>query len=349
MQYVANDANSHLAYVLERAGRIRVLVDDVLQVAPVLDISAAVITPGECGLQGMTLAPDFATSHQFFLQYTTGENAGFHTRVSRFTMAADGLTASSAATPICYIDQPNDTHKGGTIHFRDGHLYMALGDGRNPIDSGAEAQDPLSLLGKVLRIDTSGDDFPADPDNNYAVPADNPFVGTAGVRGEIWDFGLRNPFRWSVDSQTGAFLIADVGESSYEEVNYEPSNAGGRNYGWRLREGFHPSGLPGLTYPIAFTNPYFEYSHAVGSAVVGGFVVRSAGLGVTGRYLVADYISNHLWAMPVGPAVSNIGEATDILVSGGWNGIVSLDPDSNGQPVVTELNAGRVSRIEPAP
>lgn len=347
MQYIANSANSHLAYVLERPGRVRVLRDDVLVSTPVLDISSVVVTDGECGLQGMTLAPDFASSRQFYLQYNTQDSGVLHTRISRYTMSADGLTASGG-TPIFMVDQPYTNHKGGTIHFRDGMLFLALGDGGSGNDPENRAQNPQSLLGKVLRIDPTGDDFPTDPDNNYRVPSDNPFVnrGTVSVRGEIWDFGMRNPFRWSIDSTNGALLIADVGQDAYEEVDYEPAGSGGRNYGWRQREGLHPTTNGGSVFPIATTDPVLEYDHSVGKSIIGGFVVHTSTLGINGRYLFADYITNHLWQVPVGSPMS---ASSEISVTGGWNGIVSIDPDAHNQPMVVELNAGRVSRLIPTP
>ena len=353
MQYVASTADARLAYVLEREGRVRVMVDDTLASAFVLDLTNVVITDGECGLQGMALAPDFKTSRAFYLQYNTRDDGVIHTRVTRFTMAADGRSASGGA-PVFYVDQPYTNHKGGTINFGgDGLLYLALGDGGNGNDPGNRAQDPQSLLGKVLRIDPSGDDLPSDPNNDYRIPATNPFVGTAGVRGEIWDFGVRNPFRWSVDSKTKAFVFADVGQDHYEELDYEPANAGGRNYGWRVREGLHASGNDGPLFSQTLTDPFLEYDHSVGHSITGGFVVRSSSLGLDGHYLFADFVDNHLWSLPLTlsggeAAPTSLAVSTEISVTGGWNGIVSINPDANGQPVVVELNAGMVSRLVPS-
>lgn len=347
MQYNASPDDPALAYVLERAGVVRVIQNDVLLSPPVLDLSGVVVTDGECGLQGMAFAPDFASSRAFYLTYNTNEGGTLHTRVDRFTMSADGLTATGGGTHVFYVDQPYTNHKGGTIRFRDGYLYLGLGDGGSGNDPDNRAQDPQSLLGKMLRIDPAGDDFPGDPDNNYAIPASNPFVGVGGVRGEIWDFGMRNPFRWSVDAQTGALTIADVGQDAYEEVDFEPVGSGGRNYGWRQREGKHATGNGGASYPLPFTDPYLEYPHPLGRAIVGGFIVRSAGLGLDDRYLMADYETNHLWSAPAGPGDATMADTQEIIVTGGWNGIVSIDPDANGQPVVVELNTGNVWRLTP--
>lgn len=352
MQYVADPTNVHRAYVLERPGRVRVLIDDVLQTTPVLDISGVVVTPGECGLAGMTFAPDFDASRAFYLYYNTQSGSQIYTRVTRFTMSNDGLSASGG-TPIFRVEQPFENHKGGTIHFgSDGMLYLALGDGGSGNDPDNRAQSPTSLLGKMLRIDPNGDDLPGDAENNYAIPGDNPFVGTAGVRGEIWAAGLRNPFRWSVDPTDGAFVIADVGQDAYEEIDYVPPGVSGLNFGWRLREGFHPTGLGGTAFSDSLTTPFLEYSHATGSSIIGGYVYRTARLGFGDRFLFADYVSNHLWAAPLSFAggtarTTSVGASKELTVGGGWNGIVSIDPDADGEPIVVELNAGRVSRLSP--
>ena len=346
MQYIANSVNAHLAYVLERSGKVRVLVNDALQTTPVLDITGIVYTEGECGLQGMVLAPDFGTSHVFYLQYNTLDGGVIHTRVTRFTMAADDLAASPSGSPVFSVEQPYTNHKGGTVQFGgDGYLYLALGDGGAGNDPGNRAQDPQSLLGKVLRIDPSGDDLPADAENNYRIPKDNPFVGIAGVRGEIWDFGMRNPFRWTVDAKTKALILADVGQDHYEEVDYEPAGKGGRNYGWRVREGLHASGNDGPLYSQTLTDPFLEYDHSVGHSIIGGYIDRTSTLGLKDRYLFADYVDNHLWSIPItlnaGEAVStSLAASSEITINGGWNGIVAIDPDANGEPIVVEVERG---------
>ena len=352
MQYVASTADPRIAYVLERAGTIRLLVDDALASSIVLDLTSVVSTDGEGGLQSMALAPDFASSRAFYLQYTVREGGLFLTRVSRFTMAADGRSASPVGAPVFRLEQPYDNHNGGTIRFRDGLLYIALGDGGAGNDPGDRAQNPQSLLGKVLRIDPTGDGLPNDPDNDYRIPSDNPFVGVAGTRGEIWAFGMRNPFRWSVDTKTGAFLYADVGQDAYEEIDYEPKGVGGRNYGWRVREGLHGTDLGGTPYGRAFTEPFLEYDHSTGRSITGGYVVREDTLGLSGRYLFADFVTNRLWSVPLtlsaGEAVrKGIDAAQEIPVAEDWNGIVAIEPDAKGRPVVVELIAGRVSRIVP--
>lgn len=357
MQYLAHPSRNDLAYVLQRGGQVRVLLSDVLQAALVLDVSSFVTTTGEGGLLGMTFDPNFASNRYFYLHYSTGPD--IDTQVTRFTMNADMVSASLAsAHSIIKIGQaPYAVHKGGSIHFgADGFLYMAMGDGGLANDPFNRAQDPTSLLGKVLRIDPSGDDFGADPDNNYAIPVSNPYVGTAGVRGEIWDFGFRNPFRWTVDVPTGALIIADVGQESFEELDYEPAGRGGRNYGWRVREGLSVTTNPGPTFGTVFAEPFMDYSHAYGEAVIGGFIYRGSAIGgLSGRYFFGDYIESRVWSVAIGldgageARRTTIGAATEHPVPGGFDGVVSIDPDPNGEPVVCELNSGRVSRLVPAP
>ena len=353
VQYVASTADARIGYVLELKGRIRALVDDALVSAPVLDLTGTVETEGEAGLLGMALAPDFPSSRLFYLHYDTREEGAIQTRVSRFRMAADGLSATMDRA-ILRFPQPFSNHNGGSLHFgKDGFLYLAFGDGGSANDPGNRAQDPTLFLGKVLRIDPTGDDFPADENANYRVPPTNPFVNVPGVRSEIWDFGMRNPFRWTVDAQTGALIFGDVGQGAYEEIDVEPAGRGGRNYGWRMREGRHDSGNAGPLYPIPVTEPTLEYDHSVGASITGGYVVRTGTLGIKDRYLVGDFALGHLWSVPLdlkneGTSVSSAALA-EIRVESVWAGIVSIDPDAKGEPIVTEINAGRVSRLVPAP
>ena len=355
MQYVGDPANRHLAYVLDRPGSVRVLLDDALQSSKVLDLTGIVVTDGECGLQGMTFSPDYSTSRAFYLQYNTSEGGSLVTRVTRFRMASDGLSASATGEPVFRVLQPYTNHKGGTIHFGgDGLLYLALGDGGSANDPQGRAQSPTSLLGKVLRLDPSGDDLPGDPENNYRVPPTNPFVGVEGVRGEIWDFGVRNPFRWSIDAKTKALVFADVGQDAFEEVDYEPAGRGGRNYGWRVREGLHATTNAGPVYSEALADSFLEYDHTVGKSITGGYVVRTSTLGLQDRYLFADFVANRVWSVPLeltsGEAVStSVAAGSEISAESAWSGIVSIDPDADGRPVVTELIAHRVSRLVAAP
>ncbi len=360
MMYIVNPADSTQAYVVERPGRIRLMTNDVLQSTNVLDITGSVVTSGECGLLGMAFDPNFSSNHYVYLHYNGG--SPIETRIVRFTMNGAG-TSMGSAFPIFSFQQPTTTnHKGGSINFgSDGKLYLMTGDGGGGNDPNNYAQTPTSFLGKVLRIDPSGDDFPADPNQNYSVPADNPWVGTAGVNPEIWDFGMRNPFRWSVDPVTGGFLIADVGQDAYEEVDYEPAGHGHRNYGWSVREGVVDTTNPGPAYFTPLTNPFLTYSHAFGETVIGGFIYRGTALdpALAGRYFFADYITAKIVSVPFslsgGEAVTtSINSAMDhtasINIGLGVNSIsgpVSVSPDKNGEIMICDLNRGTVVRLIP--
>lgn len=352
MQYKAVPGSPTLAYVLERGGKVRVLVNDVLQSTPVLDISGSVSTDGEGGLLGIAFDPDFASNRQIYLHFTEGGNV--NTQVSRYTLNPGLLTGSTgSAVSIINITQPGTTnHKGGSINFgSDGFLYLANGDGGGGDDPNNFAQDPASLLGKMLRIDPNGDDFPTDAANNYAIPSSNPYVGASAARDEIWAFGLRNPFRWTLDQPTGAFLIADVGQGAFEEVNYQPSGASGRNYGWRVREGNSVTGNGGPTFGSTLKAPFFVIPHPSARSITGGFVYRGTQIsGLGGRYLVADYVTDKLWAVPLsftgGEANAvDLGAATQLSLSASLNGVVDISPDSAGRPILTQLNSGTISRL----
>lgn len=356
MQYKAVPGQPTLAYIVERGGVIKVVVNDTVQSTPLINISTILSTTGEGGLFGIAFDPNFATNRYVYLHYSTG--ADVDTTIVRYTVDSTFLTASTGSSqPILKVAQaPYSNHKGGSLNFGgDNMLYVALGDGGSGNDPLNRSQDKTTLLGKMLRIDPTGDAYPTDPDNNYSIPAGNPFLSDSTVRPEIWAFGLRNPFRWNYDAVLNGFMIADVGQDSYEEVNFVAQSNGGRNFGWRVREGRHSITNPGPTFGTAFTDPFFEYSHSSGRSITGGYVYRGTTQPVlAGKYLVADYVNNTLWAVPITVAG---GEATIVQlavagvasVSGSLNGTVSIDPDATGEPVITELNAGTVSRLVPPP
>ena len=292
-------------YVVEQGGRIRIVRAGVLQAADFLDLTPMVLSGGERGLLGLAFSPDYAVSGRLFVNYTRQPDG--HTVVSRYRRSsADPLRADPASrfdlrwpNGNRFITQPFENHNAGDLVFgSDGKLYIPLGDGGSANDPDHRAQNPTELLGKILRIDTGVSD--ADPEG-YDVPADNPFIGQALP--EIWDFGLRNPFRVTVDridhGGTGALVIADVGQNAWEEIDYEPFGAGGLNYGWRNREGAHDNVT---TRPPAFgplVDPIAEYSHAVGNVITGGEVYRGSALGIGffGRYFFADFGSRRIWSI----------------------------------------------------
>jgi glucose/arabinose dehydrogenase len=303
-------------FVVEQGGRIRVVRNGVVQPADFLDLTAVVLDGGERGLLGMALAPDYASSGRFFINYTREPDG--HTVIARYRRSADPNRADPASgfnlrwpNENDFITQPFANHNGGDLQFgSDGFLYIPLGDGGAGNDPDHRAQNPASLLGKVLRINVNVSDADAE---GYDIPPNNPFAGRPDVLHEIWAFGLRNPFRFTVDhiarGGTGALVIADVGQNAWEEINYEPFGAAGRNYGWRNREGAHPNVE---TLPSAYTpliDPFHEYSHAEGNVITGGVVYRGTGLdvGFWGRYFYADFGARRVWS--VGISLDGAGEA----------------------------------------
>src|SRR5262245_52168004 len=247
MAIVQDPTQPNVQFVVEQAGRIRVVRNTALEPFDFLDFRPLVSAGGEQGLLGLAFAPDYAASGRFFVNYTRLPDG--NTVVSRYRRSAtDPLRAdASSRFDLRWPDgnrsifQPFPNHNGGDLEFgSDGYLYIPLGDGGSGNDPDHRAQNPMELLGKILRINTNVSD---EDQEGYDVPPDNPFVGRPDVLWEIWDFGLRNPFRVTIDridhGGTGALVIADVGQNAWEEIDYEPFDAGGRNYGWRNREGAH--------------------------------------------------------------------------------------------------------------
>jgi glucose/arabinose dehydrogenase len=307
-------------YVVQLSGTVRVLQGGTLLPTPFLDLTGVVKPGGELGLLGFVFSPDTA-SGRVFVNFT---DVNGDTVVARFTRPADNPLVANPASRLdlqwpdgqLVIKQPGKNHKGGHLAFGpDGYLYIGLGDGLDPYDPLNNAQNPATLLGKMLRIDVNVPDADL---KGYSVPPTNPFVGQA-VLPEIWAFGLRNPWRYSFDNVslggTGALIIGDVGQQTREEVDYEPAGRGGRNYGWRMREGTVPAPGAPPTPPafLPLTEPLFDYPRTLGRAVTGGYVYRGSALPAAfkGRYFVGDFIRG--FVASVGLAVNpTTGEATVI-------------------------------------
>jgi len=287
---------------VERAGVIRI-VESNGQVLPkpFLDISNTVDSEqyDEMGMLGLAFEPDYATTGRFYVYYTGPGSAGGNTlHLSRFQVSGNANVADTTETNILTIDHPtNPNHDGGQLQFGpDGFLYLGPGDGGGACDTPNNAQHKDRLLGKLLRLNVTG--VPT-----YTIPASNPFTQTVGARAEVWAFGLRNPFRFSFDRETGELYIGDVGQDKYEEVDYQPAAAGGRNYGWHCYEGFHdfdPGDCVGVTNIIS---PVAEYPHTssvvqVGDAIIGGYVYRGSQYpALNGYYFYADNGTGNMWAM----------------------------------------------------
>jgi glucose/arabinose dehydrogenase len=360
---VQDPADQTVLMVLEQAGRVRVVKGGVLQTADFIDLRSAVLSGGERGLLGLAFAPDYATSGRFYVCFTDRNG---HIVVSRLNRSpVDPLRADPASRFDLvwpdgrrFVVHPFSNHNGGNLAFGpDGFLYIGMGDGGSGNDPQNHAQNPHSLLGKMLRLDVS---VPDDDARGYAVPSTNPYVGSAAALWEIWSFGLRNPWRWSFDNPlrggTGAIVIADVGQNAWEEINYEPAGAGGRNYGWRIREGAHDNvtNLPPFSTPLR--DPMWEYPHAEGRSVTGGFVYRGRSLGsqYVGRYFFADFVRSRVWSLrlTIDP-VSRAAAADDLVEHTAEFGVGATSPssfgvDANGELYVVNHN-GAVHRVDPPP
>ena len=365
LAFVQDPIDRTLQYVVEQGGRIRIIRGGVVLAADFLNLTSFVRSGGEQGLLGLAFAPDFATSGRFYVNFT---NTSGDTVVSRFRRSIDGLVADPSTRfdlkwagvgAPAIIGQPFTNHNGGHLAFGpDGFLYIGLGDGGSANDPQHRAQNPTELLGKMLRIDVN---VPLTHATGYAIPGDNPFVrsGPANTRQEIWSFGLRNPWRYTFDEParggTGALLIADVGQGAWEEVDYEPRGRGGRNYGWRNREGAHnnvTSQAPAFTPLI---DPIHEYSHATGQSITGGFVYRGSALPAAfhGRYFYADYVAARVWSIALtvnastGEATaSDVREHTAELSAGAALGnISSFGVDSDGELYLVSHSRGTILKI----
>jgi len=279
-------------FVTEHAGRILIIKDDVLQDQPLLDIHGKVKNDGEMGLIGLAFDPSFATNRYFYVTYSDIRDTS--TVVSRFT-ADSQLTAADPATEKVLLRQPQiyPNHKGGQLAFgSDGYLYIGLGDGGSAGDPQDNAQNLGTWLGKILRIDV----HKGDP---YAVPVDNPFVKTAGAKPEIWDYGLRNPWRFSFVRTNHQLVIADVGQDKSEEIDVEAAGKGGNNYGWRCVEG-DQSYNPANCKPVdSYVAPRFTYTHDnERCSITGGFVYEGNRLATfVGRYIYGDYCTGEIWSV----------------------------------------------------
>jgi glucose/arabinose dehydrogenase len=363
---VQDPTNPSVQFVVQQRGRIRTVQAGGVLPTDFLNLSSVVSSSGgERGLLGMVFAPDYATSRRFYVNFT--DTSG-HTVVARFRSSNDPLVADAAsrfdlrwngAAAPALIEQPYANHNGGHLAFGpDGYLYVGLGDGGSANDPQHRAQNPAELLGKMLRIDVS---VPEDDPIGYRVPANNPFVasGPAGTRREIWAFGLRNPWRYSFDDisrgGTGALVIGDVGQGALEEIDYEPRAVGGRNYGWRNREGNQPTPNVGNEPPAygPLTEPIHVYGRTEGASVTGGYVYRGRALGPSfvGRYFFADYVSGRVWSLRLAigaggeATASDLQEHTAALDPARLGQISSFGIDAGGDLFILSYNNGTLLRV----
>ena len=337
----ANDDTGTL-YIAEKPGTVRMLVDSERVEEPFLDISDRVGSNGyEQGLLGIAFPPDFAESGAFYVNYTDAEGT---TVVSRFWVGEDGTVDAANENVILTQPQPFENHNGGQIKFGpDGYLYIGFGDGGSGGDPEGNGQKLDTWLGKILRIDVDPTLTLADGET-YAIPEDNPLQDQEGALPEIYAYGLRNPWRFSFDAETGDLLIADVGQDQIEEINVLPNNPDtALNFGWGIMEGSscfleENCDTTGLTLPV------MEYTHEVGGcSVTGGEVYYGENLpGLYGTYIFADFCSGLVWQGVRGE--DGNWTMSDPIQSG--LAISSFGVDEQGEVYVVDLNSGTVYRLE---
>ena len=332
-----------LLFVTEQAGRILVFPNDqgTIQAVVFFDLTG-LVTPSpapEEGLLGLAFHPNYRDNGHFYVYYSAASPR--RSVISRFSVKAGNPKEADPNSEliIMEIGQPFGNHNGGPITFGpDGFLYIALGDGGSGGDPQGNGQNRGTLLGSLLRIDVSG----GSGGRNYRIPSDNPFVGVSGARGEIWAYGLRNPWRFSFDRQTGDLWLADVGQQEWEEVDVIRK---GRNYGWNTMEGAHcfsPStgcDQTGMELPVA------EYGHSKGCSITGGYLFRGLGTpSLLGAYVYGDFCSGKIWGLRYdGASVTELRLLVDSVLN-----ISSFGEDQAGNLYVLGHSQG-IYRLVPAP
>ena len=311
----AGDGSGRL-FIVSQQGRILIHDGGGVLVTPFLDISGLVSCCGERGLLGLAFHPNYAANGLFFVNYT---NAVGTTVVARYQVSAGdpNVADSASAAVVLTQSQPAANHNGGQLAFGpDGLLYIAVGDGGPDVNG----QNLGTWLGKILRIDVSS--LP------YTIPPGNPFVGNPNVPGEIWAYGLRNPWRFSFDRVKGDLLIADVGQNSWEEINFQAAGSpGGQNYGWRLMEGSACYNPPSGCNDGSLTLPILEYSHALGCSVTGGYRYRGQRFpSMDGVYFYSDYCTGRIWG-----AVPTAGVWAEVELLDSPLNVTSFGEDEGGE------------------
>ena len=361
-------------FVVERGGLIRIidLASRTVKPAPFLDLSDVVSLAGEEGLLGLAFDPNYDRSGRFYVYYV-GPGGSFgqgvsHLALFRVTSNPDIADRASERTLLTF-DQPQSNHNGGWIGFSprvgdEGNLYIATGDGGNAndqgpghIEPGGNAQNTTTLLGKMLRLHPN--DRPA---GSYSIPADNPFAGSTTDKQEIWQFGLRNPFRNSFDRDLGTFFIGDVGQDSREEIDAQAASnpGGGENYGWRVREGFiqNPA-FPHDPPPPDAVDPAYDYPHTVGQTVIGGYIYRGKKIqALRGIYVFADYLgpssgnfTGRIFTLNFdGTTASNFQDITADLFPTRVGNFSLLNPtslgeDARGELYIADISSGNIFQI----
>jgi glucose/arabinose dehydrogenase len=339
----ANDGSGRI-FIVEKTGKVKILQNGVVRSTPFLNISSQVSKGSEQGLLGLAFHPGFKTNRKLYVNFT---NLAGTTVIREYRVSSSNRNVVSTSTrrDILRIGQPYANHNGGMLAFGpDGYLYIGMGDGGGSGDPGNRAQNPNDLLGKMLRIDINGTWGNA----AYRNPPTNPYVGVGG-RDEIWQIGLRNPWRFSFDRSNGDLWIGDVGQGSYEEIDHvvRTSSSAGRgvNWGWRVLEGTHCFSPMSGCSTAGKAMPLLDYDHGNGRcAVTGGYVYRGSAIPLLrGGYVFGDFCSGEIWVV----ASSASAPASKVRLLDTSLLLSSFGQIGGGELVVTDLN-GRVYRIERA-
>ena len=343
VELTSPDDGTNRIFVASVKGAIHVFAnaDDVSTKNVFLDITGKVASGGELGLLGLAFSPDYKTSGYFYVNYTR-RNPGLETVIARYKVSAGNPNQADPASEeiLMTFAQPFENHNGGKLAFGNyGFLYIATGDGGSGGDPNKNGQNNKTLLGKILRIDVSG----PGAGMPYKIPADNPFKGnTSGLREEIYAYGLRNPWRFSIDHTTGLLWAADVGQNKTEEIDIIEK---GGNYGWNPMEGndCYVSGCDksGLLMPI------LAYGRDLGASITGGYVSRDKSLpGLNGRYVYGDYVSGNIWALA--NADKKAGE-NNLIAKVSANTLSSFGEDSNNNLYILNYTDGKIYKFVVAP
>lgn len=329
-------------FITEKDGRIRILhPDGKINSEAFLDVKLKVnSTANERGLLGLVFHPEYKTNGYFFIHYT---NISGHSTVARYKVKGDNpdIAEPSSEKIIIIVPQPFNNHNAGDLAFGpDGMLYIGMGDGGSGGDPGNRAQNPKSLLGKMLRLNINTDT------TAYLIPNDNPYKNNKDTLPEIWALGLRNPWRYSIDDVKKELWIADVGQDEWEEINVVPYNAPKLNYGWRCFEGLANFNINGCNLNIPYTKPVYVYRNVfeIGCSVTGGFVYRGTeNKSLEGKYIYTDFCTGKIWALYRSP---NNTWINDLLMDGNDMEYVSFGEDHNKELYLASLASGEIHKIK---
>ena len=329
--------------VVEQRGTVRAIdlkagEPAVIAATAFLDLQDRVVAGGEKGLLGFAFHPEFRKNGKLYVNYTA-KDPGLKTIISEFKFSpALGRVDEKTERRILTFEQPYENHNGGQIAFGpDGMLYIGTGDGGAAFDPHFNGQSKKTLLGKILRIDVS-------PSENYAIPKDNPFAGVSDLRGEIWAYGLRNPWRFSFDPKTGELWVADVGQNKMEEIDLVTK---GGNYGWNIVEGTNCLSTRYQCVDPSLIPPIFTYGRDQGFSITGGYVYRGSKIpALEGTYVYGDFGSGRIWALRRRrEGTGSTVESKQLLQVG--MGISSFGVDDAGELYVADHRNGAIHRVIP--